>query len=247
MSAWRRSKRKGHRTIPSRRSTVGEIGRRPPKRRRRGWSRRCGSTRCCSPIRRRSHVVVRGQTAGVVGAAGYAQWRTRLRDVVLDDLRRCAMSSMSSSSGRRLDSRINLRGSDMRQPRARLGSRPTVVVVSDIDRGGSLAHLFGTTAILDPDDQRLVRGYLSTKFRGDPGLLTPGLDRLEAERPAHPRGAAVWSRGSGSTGEDSLSVSIGARVGPATSWGQPARRRDPSPRASQHHRRGSAGQGPTSK
>ena len=35
---------------------------------------------------RQSHVVVRGQTAGVVGAADYAQWRTRLRDVVLDDL-----------------------------------------------------------------------------------------------------------------------------------------------------------------
>ena len=49
-----------------------------------------------------------------------------------------------------------------------------VVVVGDIDRGGLLAHLFGTVAVLEPDDQRLICGFLVNKFRGDPALLAPG-------------------------------------------------------------------------
>src|ERR1700754_3506558 len=53
-----------------------------------------------------------------------------------------------------------------------------VVVVGDIDRGGLLAHLYGTVAVLEPDDQRLIAGFVVNKFRGDPSLLAPGLDQL---------------------------------------------------------------------
>jgi cobyric acid synthase len=51
-----------------------------------------------------------------------------------------------------------------------------VVVVGDIDRGGVLASLFGTLALLDAADQALVAGFLVNKFRGDPAVLAPGLD-----------------------------------------------------------------------
>ena len=50
-----------------------------------------------------------------------------------------------------------------------------VVLVGDIDRGGLLAHLFGTVAVLEPEDQRLICGFVVNKFRGDPALLAPGL------------------------------------------------------------------------
>src|SRR6188508_2796573 len=49
------------------------------------------------------------------------------------------------------------------------------VVVGDIDRGGLLAHLYGTVAVLEPDDQRLISGFVVNKFRGDAALLAPGL------------------------------------------------------------------------
>ena len=49
-----------------------------------------------------------------------------------------------------------------------------VVVVGDIDRGGVLAHLFGTVAVLAPEDQALIAGFIINKFRGDPALLAPG-------------------------------------------------------------------------
>lgn len=49
-----------------------------------------------------------------------------------------------------------------------------MIVVGDIDRGGLLAHLHGTVAVLEPADQALVSGFVVNKFRGDPSLLAPG-------------------------------------------------------------------------
>jgi adenosylcobyric acid synthase len=169
---------------------------------------------------RQSHVVVRGQTAGVVGAADFTQWRTRLRDVVLDDLAALRDEfDVVVVEGAGSIAEINLRGSDIANLGLASAAEMPVVVVSDIDRGGSLAHLFGTTAILDPDDQRHVRGYLVNKFRGDSGLLTPGLDRLEELSGRPTLGVLPFEPRLWLDGEDSLSVSIGARVGPATASG----------------------------
>jgi adenosylcobyric acid synthase len=54
-----------------------------------------------------------------------------------------------------------------------------VVIVGDIDRGGVLAHLSGTLALLSPSEQARVKGFVINRFRGDIGLLQPGLDWLE--------------------------------------------------------------------
>ena len=59
-----------------------------------------------------------------------------------------------------------------------IGGTSPVLLVGDIDRGGVLAHLFGTVAILEPEDQRLICGYIVNKFRGDVELLRPGLDTI---------------------------------------------------------------------
>ena len=69
---------------------------------------------------------------------------------------------------------INLRASDyVNMGLARHADMP-VVVVGDIDRGGLLAHLHGTVAVLSPEDQALISGFVVNKFRGDPALLNPG-------------------------------------------------------------------------
>ena len=70
-----------------------------------------------------------------------------------------------------------------------------VVVVGDIDRGGVLAHLFGTVAVSRPRGSALIAGFIINKFRGDPALLAPGLEQLgSAHRPAHLRRAALQRR-----------------------------------------------------
>jgi adenosylcobyric acid synthase len=90
-----------------------------------------------------------------------------------------------------------------------------VIVVGDIDRGGVLAHLFGTVAVLHPDDQALIAGFVVNKFRGDPRLLAPGLDQLHTltGRPTYgviPYSDALWM-----DTEDSVSVVAGRTVGQA--------------------------------
>ena len=79
-----------------------------------------------------------------------------------------------------------------------------MIVVGDIDRGGVLAHLFGTVAVLAPADQALVAGFVVNKFRGDPALLEPGLDQLRALTGRPTLGVLPWADGLWLDAEDSL-------------------------------------------
>ena len=62
---------------------------------------------------------------------------------------------------------------------AGLRSLLATLIVADIDRGGVFASLFGTLALLDADDQAHIAGYVINKFRGDLGILEPGLEMLQ--------------------------------------------------------------------
>ena len=130
---------------------------------------------------RRSHVVVRGRPAGDVGARDYLTRRAELREVVADELASLrAEFDVVICEGAGSVAEINLRASDIANMGLARSAGLPVILVSDIDRGGSLAHLFGTTAILDSADQALVAGYVINKFRGDQTILDPGLHTLGA-------------------------------------------------------------------
>ena len=75
---------------------------------------------------------------------------------------------------------INLRATDLANMGLAEAAQIPVVVVGDIDRGGVLAHLFGTVAVLSPSDQALIAGFVINKFRGDVALLEPGLEQLRS-------------------------------------------------------------------
>ena len=101
---------------------------------------------------------------------------------------------------------INLRATDIANMGLAQAADLPVVVVGDIDRGGVLAHLFGTVAVLSPADQARIAGFVVNKFRGDPALLAPGLDQLRALTGRPTLGVVPWADGLWLDAEDSLSA-----------------------------------------
>lgn len=74
---------------------------------------------------------------------------------------------------------INLKDSDIVNMRAAQHADASCLLVTDIDRGGAFAHLYGTWAMLDETERRLIKGFVLNKFRGDAGLLAPGPQMLQ--------------------------------------------------------------------
>ncbi|GAA4793615.1 cobyric acid synthase [Actinomycetospora chlora] len=154
---------------------------------------------------RSSQVVVRGVVDGTVSAASYRERKAALLEVVtetLADLRRDHDVVVCEGAGSPAE--INLRATDIANMGLARAADLPVVVVGDIDRGGVLAHLFGTLAVLEPADQALVAGWVVNKFRGDPALLAPGLDQLRALTGRPTLGVLPWSPELWLDAEDSL-------------------------------------------
>lgn len=127
-----------------------------------------------------SQVVVLGQVHPELTAT---PWRERSALVwprvqeALDALR--AENDVVVIEGAGSPAEINLRDSDHVNLRVALHARASCLLVSDIDRGGAFAHLYGTWSLLAPEEQALLRGFVLNKFRGDPALLAPGPQQLE--------------------------------------------------------------------
>jgi adenosylcobyric acid synthase len=161
---------------------------------------------------RTSQLVVRGQVAGSVHAGEYIEHRNWLAAVVAADLESLrAEFDAVICEGAGSPAEINLRATDLANMGLARAAGLPVVLVGDIDRGGLLAHLFGTVAVLEPADQALIAGFVVNKFRGDPALLEPGLRQLLelTGRPTYgvlPYCDELWL-----DTEDSLSV-LAARV-----------------------------------
>jgi len=74
---------------------------------------------------------------------------------------------------------INLHASDIVNMRVARHAKAQCLLVSDIDRGGAFAHLYGTWALLPPEERALLRGFVLNKFRGDAALLAPAPQMLQ--------------------------------------------------------------------
>ncbi|WP_059009453.1 cobyric acid synthase [Streptomyces specialis] len=163
---------------------------------------------------RGSQVVLLGRPVGEVTARGYHTGRrTRLLPTVTDCLDRLrATHDAVICEGAGSPAEINLRSGDIvNMGLARAAGLP-VVVVGDIDRGGVFASFFGTTALLSAADQRLIAGYVVNKFRGDPTLLTPGLDMLRGLTGRPVLGVLPHRNGLGIDEEDGLRMSLRGTV-----------------------------------
>ncbi len=154
-----------------------------------------------------AQVVVLGRADGTVSARSYVGRKPALLDIVtntLADLR--ARFDVVVCEGAGSPAEINLRTADIANMGLAQAADLPVVVVGDIDRGGVLAHLFGTVAVLDPTDQARIAGFVVNKFRGEPALLAPGLAQLETLTGRPTFGVVPWADGLWLDAEDSLSA-----------------------------------------
>ncbi len=127
-----------------------------------------------------SQVVVLGQ---VSEALSRMDWRGRSNQVwpviarALDDLR--AENDVVVIEGAGSPAEINLSSSDIVNMRVALHAQAACLLVTDIDRGGAFAHLYGTWALLPENERALIKGFVLNKFRGDAGLLVPAPQMLQ--------------------------------------------------------------------
>ena len=127
-----------------------------------------------------SQVVLLGQVNAELGAM---PWRDRSAHVwphvarALDALR--AENDVVVIEGAGSPAEINLMDSDYVNLRVARHADARCLLVTDIDRGGAFAHLYGTWALLPQQDRALLHGFVLNKFRGDSGLLAPAPQQLQ--------------------------------------------------------------------
>jgi len=127
-----------------------------------------------------SQVVLMGQVDEALSAM---PWRGRSASVwpviarALDDLR--AENDVVVIEGAGSPAEINLSGSDIVNMRVARHAQAACLLVTDIDRGGAFAHLYGTWALLPENERGLIKGYVLNKFRGDATLLAPAPQMLQ--------------------------------------------------------------------
>ena len=127
----------------------------------------------------RSQVVLLGQVSEDLSGL---PWRGRSARVwpqiaaALDALR--AENDVVVIEGAGSPAEINLHASDVVNMRVARHADARCLLVTDIDRGGAFAHLYGTWALLPEDERALIRGFVLNKFRGDAALLSPAPEDL---------------------------------------------------------------------
>ncbi|MBV7543114.1 cobyric acid synthase [Acidovorax sp. sic0104] len=128
----------------------------------------------------KSQVVLMGQVSAELTAL---PWRGRSERVwpqiaaALDALR--AENDVVVIEGAGSPAEINLHASDIVNMRVARHSDARCLLVTDIDRGGAFAHLYGTWALLPEDERALIHGFVLNKFRGDAALLAPAPQMLQ--------------------------------------------------------------------
>src|SRR6516165_5902417 len=168
----------------------------------------------------RSQVMVLGEPVAEASARSYPALKPRLADTVLTSLTSLAdRFGVVVCEGAGSPAEINLRGHDLANMGLARAAGLPVIVVADIDRGGALAALYGTLALLSRDDQALVSGFVVNKFRGDARLLQPGLDRLRELTGRPVLGVLPWTPGLWLDAEDSLSLGARPDAGPGAMQG----------------------------
>lgn len=127
-----------------------------------------------------SQIILQGQVWGQAAGRDYQAVKGRLLEAVMDSWETVRTGAdLIIVEGAGSPAEINLRANDIANMGFATRADVPVILVGDIDRGGVIASLVGTHAILPEEDRRMIRGYLINKFRGDVSLFDDGLAEIE--------------------------------------------------------------------
>jgi adenosylcobyric acid synthase len=163
-----------------------------------------------------AQLVLDGRAAGTATAAEYHAMKRDLLPRVLRAFEALAREAdLVLVEGAGSPAEINLRAGDIANMGFAVAARVPVVLVGDIDRGGVIAALVGTHALLEPDERALLRGYIVNKFRGDQRLFAGALDAIAARTAMPCLGIVPWFAASRDLpAEDSLALDRRAPAAP---------------------------------
>lgn len=141
-----------------------------------------------------SQVIIKGKVAGKVSAADYYEQYFDIGwQAIQDSLQQLSGEfDLIVCEGAGSPAEINLKHRDLTNMRvARYLNAKTLLVV-DIDRGGSFAHVVGTLQLLEPEERALIKGIIINKFRGQRSILEPGIKWLEEYTGIKVAGVIPW-------------------------------------------------------
>ncbi len=123
-----------------------------------------------------AQIVVQGKVEGVARAAEYQKLKPGLMPRVLESFQRLkAEADLVLVEGAGSASEVNLRAGDIANMGFARAADVPVILIGDIDRGGVIASLVGTKAVVDPSDGNMIAGFIVNRFRGDPALFADGM------------------------------------------------------------------------
>lgn len=127
-----------------------------------------------------AQVIFQGKAVTNLGAKAYHVYKAQAMPVILDSFARLEKSYQRVVvEGAGSPAEINLRDRDVANMGFAEAVDCPVIIVADIDRGGVFAHLVGTLDLLSKSEQQRVLGFVINRFRGDMGILQPGIEWLE--------------------------------------------------------------------
>lgn len=140
-----------------------------------------------------SQLVVQGRVRGTLGSGNFRTARGALLAEVMESFGRLRQAcDIVVVEGAGSPAEINLRAGDIANMGFARAAQVPVVLVGDIDRGGVIASVVGTRAVLDTADAAMIRGFIINKFRGDPALFADGYRAIEERSGWRGYGLVPW-------------------------------------------------------
>ena len=161
-------------------------------------------------------VIVQGKRLTTLRAGDYTSLKPHLLAPVLDSFRRLqATCDLVIVEGAGSPAEVNLRQGDIANMGFARAANVPVLLVGDIDRGGVIAQIIGTQAVLDPADAAMIAGFAINKFRGDPRLFDAGYQLIAARTGWRGYGVVPWFADAHRLpAEDAQDLGAGSGTGP---------------------------------